>query len=81
VFEKSAHVPSEAEQLAEARNEKYVNAGRDVLLDALNNPIQARNANISRLPENQPDYFDNREPEVHYGESRELKLPRSNWIY
>jgi hypothetical protein len=49
--------------------------GKDVLLDALNSPIQARNANVSRLPINQPDY----EFEPQYKVLPDLALPKTQW--
>jgi hypothetical protein len=78
----NANVPSEKEQLEEARNGKYKDAGRDVLLDALNSPIQAVNMNLSRRPENQPTFQP--EKQIKWGTYHDMPAVRghrSGWIY
>ena len=72
-------VLSEAEQIVAASAKApcgipYKDAGEDTALNALFGREQGR---INRLHILDQPFT----PEVHYGESREMKLPRSGWCY
>ena len=82
MFDATANVPTEAQQLAEAHDPRYANAGRDTSVEALNGREQSTNMNLSRRPENQPGYV--HEAAKKYGDYSEMPAirgHRSGWIY
>ena len=68
---------TEKQMMDEACDPRYWKAGRDTALEALHGNEQAVNMNLSRRPENQPNYV--YESEHRYKVLPDLALPKTQW--